>query len=420
VSYAYDDANHQIKLTVKQTQKVEGMVGLFDMPVDVEVATSTNRKTYPLEVSKAEETFTLAADGAPLMVVFDKGDKVLKTLDFKRDAAALIYQLKNGATVPDRAEAAATLATPGIRDNSGVIPALGEAAQHDSFWGVRSESLRTLGKIGGADAEKQVLGAVTDEKPWVREVAVQQLGMFKDDASLGPKLTDIAANDKAFRVRAAALHSLAGIKAANAFDLLTAAVKSDSPDDILREAGLGGLGDLGDDRAVPLLLEWSGPGKPLDSRSSAISAVAALDKKNKEITQALISYLKEPYFDVKLTALFSLGRRGDPEAIAPLEEWLKSGDLPSGSTSFVKAQIAALKAQATGKLFSGDKGANGPAATPAPGGQDAVAQPSANAIGGQDTTMDALKKLQLQMAEMNARLAKIESQLAAPKAPTEK
>jgi len=420
VSYAYDDANHQIKLTVKQTQKVEGMVGLFDMPVDVEIATSTSRKTYPLEVSKAEETFTLAADGAPLMVVFDKGDKVLKTLDFKRDAAALIYQLKNGATVPDRAEAAATLATPGIRDNSGVIPALGEAAQHDSFWGVRSESLRTLGKIGGADAEKQVLGAVTDEKPWVREVAVQQLGMFKDDASLGPKLTDIAANDKAFRVRAAALHSLAGIKAANAFDLLTAAVKSDSPDDILREAGLGGLGDLGDDRAVPLLLEWSGPGKPLDSRSSAISAVAALDKKNKEITQALISYLKEPYFDVKLTALFSLGRRGDPEAIAPLEEWLKSGDLPSGSTSFVKAQIAALKAQATGKLFSGDKGANGPAATPAPGGQDAVAQPSANAIGGQDTTMDALKKLQLQMAEMNARLAKIESQLAAPKAPTEK
>ena len=157
-----------------------------------------------------------------------------------------------------------------------------------------------------------------------------------------------------------------------------------------------------------------------DSRGSAISAVAALDKKNKEITQALISYLKEPYFDVKLTALFSLGRRGDPEAIAPLEEWLKSGDLPIGTSSFVKAQIAALKAQATSKLFSGDKGANGTAATPAPGGQDAVAQPSANAIGGQDTTMDALKKLQLQMAEMNARLAKIESQLAAPKVVIEK
>ncbi len=33
VSYTYDDSAHQIKLLVKQTQKVEGMVDLFDMPV---------------------------------------------------------------------------------------------------------------------------------------------------------------------------------------------------------------------------------------------------------------------------------------------------------------------------------------------------------------------------------------------------
>jgi aminopeptidase N len=419
VSYRYDDATHQIKLTVKQTQKVEGLVGLFDMPVDVEIATSVGRKTYPIEVSKAEETFTLPADSAPLMVLFDKGDKVLKTLDFKRDAAALIYQLKNGETVPDRAEAAATLATPGIRDNSGVVPALGEAAQHDPFWGVRSESLRTLGKIGGPDAEKQVFGALNDEKPWVRQVAVQQLGMFKDDASLGTKLIDIAANDKAFSVRAAALRSLGQIKASNAFDVLTAAVKSDSPDDILREAGLQGLGDLGDDRAVPLLLEWASLGKPFDSRSAAISALASLDKKNKEITQALISYVKEPYFDIKFAALFALGRRGDPDAIAPLEALLASGDLPLGSISFVKAQIAALKSQVSNRPAGPEKAATGPAA-PAPGAQDAAAQASTTPIGGQDSTLDALKKLQQQMAEMNARLAKIESQLAAPKAATDK
>jgi aminopeptidase N len=420
VTYAYDEAAHQIKLTVKQTQKVEGMVGLFDLPVDVEIATSTGRKTYPIEVSKAEETFTLAAEGAPLMVVFDKGDKVLKTLDFKRDAAALIYQLKNGETVPDRAEAAATLATPGIRDNPGVVSALGEAAQHDPFWGIRSESLRTLGKIGGADAEKQILGAVTDEKPWVREVAVQQLGTFKDDASLGPKLTEIAANDTAFSVRAAALRSLGQIKASNAFDLLSAAVKSDSPEDTLRDVGLRGLGDLGDDRAVPLLLQWSALGQPLDSRASAISAVAMLDKKNKEITQALISYLKEPYRDVKRSALFSLSRRGDPEAIAPLEEILNSGDLSGGASSFLRAQIAMLKAQTSGKPSAAEKIVAGPTGTPAPAAQNVAAQPPANAVGAQDSTLDALKKLQQQMTEMNARLAKIESQLATPKAPTEK
>jgi len=149
VSYAYDDATHQIKLTVKQNTKSRRMVGLFDMPVDLKLRHRPAAKTYPLAVSKAEETFTLAADSAPLMVVFDKGDNVLKTLDFKRDAATLIYQLKNGATVPDRAEAAATLATPGIRDNSGVIPALGRSGAARSFLG------RSFGVFANAGQDRR-------------------------------------------------------------------------------------------------------------------------------------------------------------------------------------------------------------------------------------------------------------------------
>src|SRR5579863_4917777 len=40
VAYTYDSAAHQIKLDVTQTQKVEGAVGLFHVPIDFEVATS--------------------------------------------------------------------------------------------------------------------------------------------------------------------------------------------------------------------------------------------------------------------------------------------------------------------------------------------------------------------------------------------
>ncbi len=423
VSYTYDDAAHQVKLTVKQTQKVEGMVGLFDMPVDVEVATTAGRKTTSIEVSKADETFNLAADSAPLMVLFDKGDKVLKSVEFKRDAPALMYQLKNGETVPDRAEAAMALAEIGIRDKPGVVPALGDAAHHDPFWGVRVEALRTLGKIGGADAEKEILAALADDKSWVREVAVEQLGNFKDDASLAPKLTEIAANDKAYRVRAKALGALGTIKAPNAYDTLIAAVKSDSPDDTLRDAGLSGLGTLGDDRAVPVLLEWSAVGKPFESRGAAIGALAGLDKKNKAITQALISYLKEPYFDVKFAALFALGRRGDPDAIPPLEAMVKSGDLPIGAAPFVEMQISALKAQvgagkqmggeAAGPAGAGAAPANAPNAQAPPAAQPSAA--AAAAANGPDATLEALKNLQQQMEEMNARLGKIESQIAKSK-----
>jgi aminopeptidase N len=437
VGYTYDDAAHQVKLNVKQTQKVEGMVDLFDMPVEIEIATVSGRKTSTIQVSKAEESFTLPADSTPQMVLFDKGDNILKLLEFKKDPSALIYQLKNAETVPDRADAAVALAA--IKDNADVVAALGNAAQHDPFWGVRAESLKALGKIGGSAAEKQILTSVNDPKPWVRQVAVQELGGFTDDASLGSQLTAIATNDNAYRVRAAALNALGKIKAPNAYDVLTVAVKLDSPDDTLRNGALEGLGSLADDRSVSLLLEWSAPGKAFDTRGAAIGAVANLDTKNKAITKTLLSYLQEPYIDVKYATLFALTKRGDPDAIAPLEAMLKSGDLSLGAAPYIQMQIDALKTKAAGNHASGPgsgtgagTGANaaanvdsgtgtgtGPASGTGAGqsaGQGASSsQPTAFSAANSEGTLDALKKLQQQMDEVNALLAKIESQISSTK-----
>ena len=341
VSYNYDSGFNQVDLSVKQVQKIEGLVGLFDVPVTVEIATATGNKTYPIRVSQTSQNFTFPVDGAPLMVIFDKGDKILKISDFKKSTPELVYQLKHAETVPDRADAADALGN--LKGDSDAVAALGDAALHDPFWGIRVESLRALGRIGGAAAETQILAASNDEKPWVRDVAVGQLGHFKDDGSLPSELTEIAAKDKAYRVRAAALSAMGQIRAPNAYDTLVAAVRSDSPDDVIRDAGLEALGTLADDRAVPLLLEWSALGKPLRSRQAAILAVANLDKKNKNITKTLVSYLHDPYFDVNFWVLYGLGSRGDPDAIGPLEELLKSDDLSMGERSVVERQITALK-----------------------------------------------------------------------------
>ena len=110
----------------------------------------------------------------------------------------------------------------------------------------------------GPEAEGHVLAGTRDEKPWVREVAARTLGSFKGDSSLGPKLTALATDDPAYRARTAALISLAEIKAPNAFDVLVAAVNSDSPDDMLRNAALDGFGKLGDERAMVKAgpMEW--------------------------------------------------------------------------------------------------------------------------------------------------------------------
>jgi len=343
VSYVYDLDAHEVTLTVKQTQKIEGRVGLFDVPVDIEIATANGRQTHSVEVSEASQTFTFPADSTPLMVIFDRGDQILKAVDFKKDSAMQVYQLKNAETTPDRSDAAVALGD--VKSDPTAVAALGDAAQHDSFWGVRVEALEGLGRIGGPDAEKQVVAALSDSAPWVRDVAVTQLGNFKEDASLPLKLSGIAATDRAYRVRKAALGSLAKIQAPNAFDVLSAAVNTHSPDDTIREASLAAFGRLGDVRAVPILMEWSAVGKPVGSRQAAIGAIAELDKTNKDITRMLISYLSEPYFDVRIAAIFALAARGDRDAIAPLEDMLQKGELTVAIGPYVELALRLLKAR---------------------------------------------------------------------------
>ena len=87
-----------------------------------------------------------------------------------------------------------------------------------------------------------------------------------------------------------------------------------------------------------------------------------VDTKNKTITKTLITYLQEPYIDIKYATLFALTKRGDPDAIAPLEAMLKSGDLSLGAAPYIELQIDALKAKAAGKPPAGPGNANGASA----------------------------------------------------------
>jgi aminopeptidase N len=119
LSYTYDNAKHQVALTAKQTQTVGEHVGIFRVPVDVEVTTDSGAHLYPIVVSKQAETFTFPANAAPLMVLFDKGGHVLKSAEFHKEKAEWLYQLKNADDFSDRADAR-SLARVGRQDVAGL------------------------------------------------------------------------------------------------------------------------------------------------------------------------------------------------------------------------------------------------------------------------------------------------------------
>ena len=240
-------------------------------------------------------------------MLFDKGDKILKSVEFHKSTAQWIYQLQNAQDVPDRADAAQALA--GIKGDDAVVAALGEAALHDAFWGVRNESLLALGRIGGSEAEQRVLAATVNPEPWVRETAVSQLGHFRDDPALAAKLAEMFRHDAAYRVRSAALLAYGQLKPADGLAFLQDAARIDSPDDVIRRAALRAMGALGDDMAVATLEAWSAQGKPIDVRDAAISSLAELDKKNGAIESQLLALSRRSGVRHSPLRLFALGTR---------------------------------------------------------------------------------------------------------------
>jgi aminopeptidase N len=420
ISYAYDNGKHQVAVTVKQMQKVEGRVGLFRVPTDVEITTAAGAHLYPIVVSKQTETFSLPASSEPMMVLFDKGGNILKRAEFHKEKKEWLYQLKNAADLSDRADAAVALRS--VKEDAGhsdgkteaknddVIAGLADAATNDKAWGVRAVAAESLGEIAGPDAAKKLIAALNLAKePWLRARMVAALGDFKDDKDVVAKLQNVAEQDSSYRARAAALQALGKLKAPNAFTILSAAIAADSPDDFLRNAALRSLGPLGDEKAVPVLREWVVPGKPMETREAAIFSLARLQKDNKEITTQIASYLPEQHFGVRMAAVSALGARGDASAIPALEQLLKSDDLSIEVAPMIKEQIARLKRPAKEK-----RGSHAAAAA-----DDDDDEESADSSYGENRNTpvvdERLDKIEHLMQEMNDRLKTIEARLPAEK-----
>jgi aminopeptidase N len=407
LSYTYDNEKHQVALTVKQMQKIEGSVGYFRLPVEVEITNATGPKLYPITVWKANKVYPFPSESAPLMVLFDKGGHVLKSAEFHKEKKEWLYQLKNASEVADRADAVVALGK--IKNDEDVIAVLSDTLRNDKAWGVRATVADTLGKIGSASASKPLLDSLNSvNDPEVRQRIVTALGNSKEDTAITTKLESIAKQDNSFRARAAALQALGRLKSPDAYAVLEAAVAADSPDGFLRNAALRSFGYLSNDKAVPLLLQWSAVGKPIESRTAAISSLARLQKDNKEITNQIAAYLTEPHFPVRMAAIYALGSRGDASAIPSLEALLKSGDLSIEMTPMIKGQIARLKKPAGAKLNprAGEDEGEGDEGSPTSEKPDSEVDPA---------TITRLDRLERLIREMTERLKSMEKRLPPPK-----
>jgi len=208
VEQEYIDSTKMLAVTIKQSQKGEGIADIFELPTTIGIVDAQG-KLHRKEIRLVErnQTFTYPMNEAPLLINLDV-DKILlaeieQSID-KKDAS-LLYRVATNFVD----KLAAIKLMKNLKDS--VAHDAIEMALNDPFWSIRRLAIRNSKNFVKARKEKAfqifTMLAEKDEKSTVRSAAISALAKyFKED--LSPDLLKKSINDRSYRVVSASLNAL--------------------------------------------------------------------------------------------------------------------------------------------------------------------------------------------------------------------
>lgn len=319
VSYTWLAKSNSAQITIKQTQMLDDVTPLFDLPLTIRFETEHGSHDHQTRIKDAEHSFTFALPGAPKLVRVDPDGDVLKTIAFKRPLALLTYQLQHDRSIWGRIEAAQELARLNSR---AATDALANALPSEPFWGVQVQIANALGSIRTPAARTALLDQIGIEQPRVRRAVIEALANFRRDAAVADAVWQrLSDGDPSYYVEAFAATTLGKLRTPDAFDRISRALDRSSWNDVIRMHALIGLGELRDPRGVPIAIHWSSYGKELWARLGAITALGqlgALDSQRAEVVEHLCDLLDDPALRVREAVTQALATIGDARAIPAL------------------------------------------------------------------------------------------------------
>src|SRR5579859_5841956 len=289
VEASYDATKKIEKVTVTQTQQVDGTTPIFDMPIEIAFHGAKGEwKEIQVRDNLQNQEFDVPADFAPQWVDFDPNDFIDKTVVFPQPLDALVAEAEKDPAMMSRLWAVDQLGKEKGANADASIAALAHVLANDSFYGVRAAAAAGLGGIATDEAKTALLSALQQPDSRVRTAIVQALGNFAKDPNVYGALVNTLHNDASYATEAAAAEDIGGSGAARAFDVLQAEASTKPEVDVM-EATLAGLAATKDPRTAAILLAQAQPGVPERIRLSALAGLAGLKEAvEREHTQAMV------------------------------------------------------------------------------------------------------------------------------------
>ncbi|HTY59406.1 MAG TPA: M1 family metallopeptidase [Bacteroidota bacterium] len=340
LSYAWNDSARSIALHVRQTQKTDSLTAVFRMPVDVEVTTPGGAFTRRVNILTGDTILTLPADAQPRLVIFDKGNWLLKEMKWTKTQEEWFYQAEHAANPVDRLLAVREIS--GMHSGTQSLSLLAGIALKDPFWAVRREAVDALEKFDSLDTGGKreltaaLMAAAADRKPDVRAAAVTQLGLCRGD-TVSMSLRG-ALRDSSYRVVAAALRSIAKVDSASARDILLAYMDVPSHRNVIASSALRSLATVDSAGALDLALLKGRSGQPTEMRFASLGILGRYGKGKEDVLRLLESIALERQSFVRSFAIRILGDIGNAQVLPLLENIAADGKDRSADAAKASAQ----------------------------------------------------------------------------------
>jgi aminopeptidase N len=305
----WDADTRTLRLTVTQEQKRDSLTGIFKMPVDIAITTAAGTTTHRVWNETVDTVYTFPLSSEPTLVIFDKGNWLLKEMNVEQPFATWVLQAERAEDPAERFRALEHLGT--VDDSAAVIPVVIGRARSDNSPAVRREAIHMLGMMSGGTApvrdnvKRALLDAVNDPTPTVRTSVVPFLTDSGDTETISTLHRLL--KDSSYIMVARALRALSKADPAHAETTLVRHLDTPSHRDVIASTALSALADAAPAHALEEAMKRVKYGYPQSVRTTAITILRRQAAKGKGTASTFLPLLTDRNVWLRTSAVNALG-----------------------------------------------------------------------------------------------------------------